>query len=148
MNNMNDNRQELIESVIEYFAKAAHSMHASSNFNFGDFMLGKQQMMILFFVYEKKGAASVKEVAKFLGVTPGAVTQFIDALVEKKLVKREENSLDRRGVNIKLTTSTEKQFNGFRKKYLVSAGKVFSGLNDKELLQFIKLLGKIKKNSD
>ena len=83
--------------------------------------------------------------AKFLHVTPGAVTQFIDGLVEKKLVKREENKNDRRGVNIKLTSSTLRQFNNFRKKYLESASVAFNSLTDNELMQFITLVDKIKK---
>jgi len=77
-------------------------------------------------------------------------------LVDKKLVKREENVLDRRSVNIKLTPNTEKQFNEFRKGYLINAGKSFINLNETELKQFIKLLDKLKienifpfkKNSD
>ena len=145
---MNDNRQELLQGLIENFTQAARSMHDHQNFPFGKYTLGRQQMTILFFVFEKKGSASVKELAKFLGVTPGAITQFIDALVEKKLVRREENVLDRRSINIKLTTSSEKQFNDFRKKYLIRAGKIFENLSDKELAQFTRLLNKIKKNSD
>jgi DNA-binding MarR family transcriptional regulator len=145
---MDNNRQKLVEGVIDEFSKAAHSMHANQNFPFGACMLGRQQLMILFFVFEKKGLASVKELSKFLKVTPGAITQFIDALVEKKLVKREENATDRRGINIKLTTSAEKQFNEFKKRYIINAGKAFETLSDNELKQFTKLLSKIKKNSD
>ena len=148
MNNMNDNRQLLIQDLIEQFTQVARSMHGNHNFPFGKNMLGRQQLMILFFVFEKKGSASVKELAQFLRVTPGAITQFIDALVEKKLVRREENAVDRRSINIKLTTSSEKQFNDFRKKYLINAGRAFENLSDKELAQFTKLLSKIKKNSD
>jgi DNA-binding MarR family transcriptional regulator len=143
-----DNRQKLLEELIENFTQVARSMHDNHNFPFGKYMLGRQQMMILFFIFEKKGSAPVKEMAKFLRVTPGAVTQFIDALVEKKLVRREENASDRRSINIKLTASSEKQFSDFRKKYFISAGRAFENLNDKELEQFTKLLSKIKKNSD
>lgn len=145
---MNDNRQELLKDLIEKFTQTTHSMHSGHNFPFGKYMLGRQQLMILFFVFEKKGLASVKDLAKVLKVTSGAVTQFIDALVEKKLVMREENPSDRRVVNIKLTALTEKQFNEFKKEYLITAGKVFKNLSDNEIKQFIKLLSKIKKNSD
>lgn len=145
MNNyMQNNRQELLQDVIEKFTQVVHGMHANQSFPFGDCLLGRQQLMILFFVFEKKGSASVKELAKFLRVTPGAVTQFIDALVDKKLVKREENLNDRRSINIKLTNYAEKEFNTFKKKYFINAGKAFISLNDKELKQFTKLLDKIK----
>jgi DNA-binding MarR family transcriptional regulator len=138
------NRQELLQHLIEKLTKAMHSMHKDQCYSFGGSVLGKQQIMILLFIYENKGVSSVKEIAKFLNVTSGAITQFTDGLVEKKLVKREESSLDRRSVNIKLTTSAEKDFNNFKKKYIESATKSFSGLSDKELELFISLVEKIK----
>jgi DNA-binding MarR family transcriptional regulator len=148
MNNMNDNRQELLQILIERFMEAAQSMHANQNFPFGNFVLGRQQLMILFFVFKKEGLASVKEIAKFLRVTPGAVTQFINALVIKGLVKREENITDRRSVYIKLTDLSKKKFDDFRRSYLISAGQVFSDLSIQDLKKLTSLLSKIKKISD
>lgn len=141
---MTTNRQELLQSLIEKMTRSIHNMNTDNIFPFGDCMLRKQQVMILFFIYENKNVSSVKEIAKFLHVTSGAVTQFVDYLVEKKIVKREENPDDRRSVNIKLTPNTEKQFNSFKKNYLASASKSFNQFSDRELEQFIKLLEKIK----
>ena len=141
---MKNNRQELLQNLIEKMARTIHDMNTINDFPFGDCMLKKQQIMILFFVYENKGVSSVKEIAKFLHVTSGAVTQFVDCLVEKKIVKREENKEDRRSINIKLTTSTESQFNSFRKKYIDTASKAFNHFSDHELQQFIELVEKIK----
>ncbi|MFA6514449.1 MAG: MarR family transcriptional regulator [Patescibacteria group bacterium] len=141
---MKNKRQELLKGLIEELRRAIHSIHKEQCFSFGGSILGKPQVMILFFIYENKGVASVKEIANFLHVTPGAVTQFTNGLVGKKLVKREENSSDRRGVNIKLTANAEKDFNNFKKQYIKSASKSFSGLNDKEIEQFTKLVEKIK----
>jgi len=137
------NRQKLLENLIENFAQALHGINTGQNFPFGDFMLGHQQIMILLFVYKKKETVSVKEIAKFLNVTPGAVTQFIDGLVQKKLVRREESILDRRSINIRLTVATQKQFNDFKKRYFASANKSFENLSDGELEQFIRLVKKI-----
>jgi DNA-binding MarR family transcriptional regulator len=138
------NRGELLKNLIEKFLKAAHNMHSNQNFPFGDFMLGRQQVMILFFIYENKGLASVKAIAKKLNVTPGAITQFVDGLVEKKLVIREENSRDRRSINIILAPDVEEKFNSFRQTYLTNASRSFTGLSDMELVEFIKLLEKIE----
>ena len=141
---MNMNRQELLKNLIEKFTKTAHNMHSNQSFPFGDFMLGRQQAMILFYIYENKGLSSVKAIAKKLNVTPGAITQFVDGLVEKKLVIREENSKDRRSINIILAPETEEKFNSFRQTYLINASQSFTGLSDDELTQFIKLLEKMK----
>lgn len=141
---MTINRQELLQSLIEKMTRSIHNMNTDNTFPFGNCMLRKQQIMILFFIYENKNVSSVKEIAKFLHVTSGAVTQFVDYLVEKKIVKREENPDDRRSINIKLTSNTEKKFNSFKKNYLASASKSFNQFSDRELEQFIKLLEKIK----
>jgi DNA-binding MarR family transcriptional regulator len=141
---MKNEREELLKNLIEKFIKSAHNMHSNQSFPFGDFMLGRQQIMILFFIYENKGLVSVKAIAKNLNVTPGAITQFVDGLVGKKLVIREENARDRRSTNIKLAPLTEKKFNSFKKRYLTNASRFFTGLSDEELSQFVKLLSKIK----
>jgi DNA-binding MarR family transcriptional regulator len=138
------NRPELLQTLIENLTKAIHSMNTGNSFPFGNLMLKKQQIMILFFIYEKKDVASVKDIATFLNVTPGAITQLVDNLVEKKLVKREKNINDGRIINITLTANTEKQFNKFKNDYLETASKSFNELSDQELKQFIKLIQKIK----
>lgn len=141
---MGNKRQELLKTLIENLIRTVHNLNTSQSFPFGDRMLSKQQIMIVFFVYDNKGATSVKEIAKFLHVTSGAVTQFVDSLVKNRIVKREENSLDRRSINIKLTSNTEKRFDNFRKKYIESASKSFAAINDQGLKRFIGLIDKIK----
>jgi DNA-binding MarR family transcriptional regulator len=143
---MKNKRQELLKDLIEKLTSAIHAMHKEQCFSFGGSVLGKPQAMILFFIYENKGVASVKEIAKFLHVTSGAVTQFTNGLVEKKLVKREENVIDRRSVNIMLTVKAKKDFNTFKQQYIESASKSFAEFNDQELEQFTKLIEKIKKS--
>ncbi len=141
---MNSERQELLKVLIEKFSSKAHHIYTGQCYPFGDIMLRKQQVMILFFIFENKGLASVKSIAKYLGVTSGAVTQFVDGLVENKLVEREENIKDRRIINIKLTPSTGKRFNAFKKDYISSASYAFMALSDEELVLFISLLNRIK----
>jgi DNA-binding MarR family transcriptional regulator len=138
------NRPELLQTLIENLTKAIHSMNTGNSFPFGNLMLKRQQIMILFFIYEKKEATSVKDIAAFLNVTPGAITQLVDNLVEKKLVRREKNINDGRIINIILTPHTEKQFNKFKNDYLETASKSFNKLSDQELGQFIKLIQKIQ----
>ena len=141
---MKNKRLELLQNLIKKLTGAVQMMHRGQCLSFEGLALRKQEMMILFFIYENQGVSSVKDIAKFLNVTSGAVTQFTDGLVEKKLVKREASLVDRRSVNIKLAGNVKKEFGRFKKKYLESASLAFSGLSDKELEQFIELAGKIK----
>ena len=141
---MINTRRELLQELIEKMSRAIHSIHSEQCVSFGNNTLRKQEIMILFFIYENKGVSSVKDIAKFLHVTSGAITQFTDGLVKKKIVQREENPDDRRSINIKLTAGSEKMVVDFRKKYIEAASKAFDFFNDTELKQFIKLIEKIK----
>lgn len=141
---MENKRHKILQELITRLTKVIHSTHKEQCFSFDGIALRRQEMVILFFIYEKKGSASVKEIAKFINVTSGAVTQFIDGLVEKKLVKRETDLIDRRQVNIKLMPNVKNDFVNFKKKFIESFSQSFSGLSDVELQQLIKLLTKVK----
>jgi DNA-binding MarR family transcriptional regulator len=119
------------------------NMHAKQGFPFGEFKLSRPQAMILFFIAKNKEGASSKDLAAFLNVTSGAITQFIDALVEKELVKREEDPKDRRILRMTLTESAKERFDAFKKNYHKSANPLFDGFSENEINQFIFLLNKI-----
>lgn len=140
---MSKDREELVQSLIEKMTCVVKSMHANHGFPFGELKLNRPQVMILFFISKKKEGVSSKELAKFLNVTSGAITQFIDVLVEKKLVQREEDSKDRRLLRIKLTKTAKDKFEAFKKVYYRSVTPAFDKLSEKEMEQFMILLGKI-----
>lgn len=141
---MHRNRQDLLQSLIQKLIKTVNYMHGSQNFSLGKMVLGRQQVMTLFFIDDNANLVSLNSLAKFLNVTPGAVTQLVDSLVEKKLLKREENKKDRRSINIRLTPAAEKKIKAFKEQYLINSGSFFSGLEDKDLSQLINLLDKVK----
>ncbi len=85
----------------------------------------------------------MKELAELSSVTPGAITQFVDALVERGLVAREGDPSDRRIVRLKLTEMAKNQFEKFRREHLASMYKIFDVLNDDEIKQLIKLFTKL-----
>lgn len=140
---MNKKREELVQSLIEKMVSVIKGMHARHGFPFGECKLSRPQVMILFFISKKKEGASVKDVAQFLNVTPGAITQFIDTLVKKKLVVREEDLHDRRILRIKLTASAKKKFAAFKKSYYKSVTPAFNTLSEKEMQRFVSFLNKI-----
>ncbi|HSW48380.1 MAG TPA: MarR family transcriptional regulator [Candidatus Saccharimonadales bacterium] len=138
---MNNTRQDLLQSLIQKMRcviKGMHTLHP-----FGELTLGRPQVGILFFI-ERKKEVSVKEIAEMLNVTSGAVTQFIDDLVNKNLALREESKTDRRIINIKLTKKAEDKFKEFRKNYFKTISPLFDDLDDFELQKLLLLLEKIK----
>ncbi len=142
---MKEVREELLRSLIEKMVNVMKGMHhAGHGFPFGEFKLSRPQVMILFFIARKKEGVSAKDLAAFLNVTSGAITQFIDTLAEKKLVSREEDSKDRRILRIKLTKKAKDKFVAFKKSYYKSVSPAFSAFNQREIEQFIFFLNKIK----
>lgn len=145
---MNKTRDELLEQLLNHLGYISRSISAPHGFSFGDIVLTKPQINIFFFVAHHKDGASVKDIAKFLNVTKGAVTQFIDTLVKKNLVKREEDASDRRLQRIRLTEFAESRFEQFKQSYYLSLNKLFDALNDKEVEQLASLLEKLSVSDD
>ncbi|MCX6006275.1 MAG: MarR family transcriptional regulator [Chloroflexi bacterium] len=139
---MSKSREELLRALMEKLRFVMRGMHTGQGFQFGEFTVGPPQVRILFYIARKPEGVSVKELAEVLSVTSGAVTQFIDALVEKGLVSREEDCNDRRLLRIKLTEYAHGKFNEFKKDYFASVSRVFEPLSDEEILQLTRLLMK------
>lgn len=85
----------------------------------------------------------MKELAERSSVTPGAITQFVDTLVERGLVAREGDPNDRRIVRLKLTELAKNQLEKFRQEHLKSMSTIYEALNDDEIKQLIKLFIKM-----
>ena len=141
---MNKTRTQLLEQVLNHLGYISRSISAPHGFSFGDMVLTKPQVNIFFFVAHHQDGVSVKDIAKFLHVTKGAVTQFIDTLVEKNLVKREEDARDRRVQRIRLTEFAESRFDQFKTSYYLSLNKLFDVLTDQEVEQLVSLLEKLR----
>ncbi|MDP2663067.1 MAG: MarR family transcriptional regulator [Dehalococcoidia bacterium] len=140
---MSKTREDLIQSLIEQIRCVIRGMHRGRSFAFGEFKLSGPQIGILFFVSKRKDGAPVKDLATFFGITPGAVTQFIDGLVEKDLVRREGDSNDRRILRIRPTEFAERKLEQFKKDYFATMSLSFTSLDDAEVEELIRLLAKI-----
>ncbi|MGA2157681.1 MAG: MarR family transcriptional regulator [Dehalococcoidia bacterium] len=136
-------REKLLTTVIEKMGSIVRSMLTANQFPIGETKVGGQQLRILFYLARKHDGVSVKDLAEKLNVTSGAVSQFMDALVEKKLVKREEDSNDRRLLSMKLTKQAKNNFADFKRCYFTTVSHAFDSLSDEELITLLELLNKI-----
>jgi DNA-binding MarR family transcriptional regulator len=135
-------REDLLQALIQRMMSIMrHVRHP--DLPPGELPLSPPQAGILFTIAHHPDGMSVKELAEHTGVTPGAITQFVDALVEKGLVSREGDLADRRVVRLKVTEMAIKQFERFRREHLSSFSKVFEVLTKPEIIQLINLLEKI-----
>lgn len=139
---MNDERKEMLQTLVEKMASVMRRVYTGHGFRLSEFKLGPPQVRILFFIAKQKQEVAVKDLAEMLKVTPGAITQLVDPLVEMGLVRREEDLRDRRIARIKLTELTISKLEEFKRGYVESASMVFGTLNDKEIKELVILLDK------
>jgi DNA-binding MarR family transcriptional regulator len=139
---MNKNRDDLIQTLFHRMLSVMrHVRHPGPP---PEPTLSPPQVHLLFTIARNKAAGiSVKDLAEQSSITPGAVTQFIDGLVERGLVAREGDPTDRRVVRLKLTELAKNQFEKFRKEHLASVFKIFEALDDDEIKQLIALFTKM-----
>ena len=140
--NMDKERGDLIQTVTQRLMSVMrHVRHPGPP---PEPKLSPPQVHLLFTIGRKKGEGiSMKELAELSHITPGAVTQFVDGLVERGLVAREGDPSDRRIVRLKLTELAKNQMEKFRKEHLASMSRIFEALNDDEIKQLIALFTKM-----
>jgi DNA-binding MarR family transcriptional regulator len=156
---MSQIREELIQSLLEKQENLFRGMHGHHLFKAGklgfghsrkhglpfqDLDLSRSQIFLLFMVAKSKDGLSVKDISRFLFISSGGVTQHIDTLIEKNLVQREEDPVDRRALKIKLTDYAKTRFANFKKGFINNIAHVFDNLSDDELKEFVRLVDKIK----
>jgi len=140
---MNNLRRELLQTLAEKMAAIMRRVHSGQGFRFSDFTLRPPQVRILFYIARGNEDVAVKDLAETMGVTPGAVTQLVDGLVDMALVRREADTRDRRVVRIKLTDLAVSKLAEFRKNYLTATSQVFDVLTDEEIRELVGLLEKV-----
>jgi len=143
---MSETREELLRELIKklMFVTKRISFHHKLGAELPHkFDLSRPQARLFFTIADRKDGISVKELAEEFGITSGAVSQFVDALVTKHLVKREEDQNDRRVVRLKVVDEIKKHHDEFRNEYFKDIARRFEILDDKEILELITLLSKV-----
>ncbi len=111
-----------------------------------DYQISLDQFHILRHI--RKGICSASDLAEVLQVSRPAISQAVDALVEKDLVARQEDSRDRRYIRLELTESGNQLLNSvFRENRRWMADKM-AALKPGELDTIIQALSILKNTFD
>lgn len=129
------NKEELIQSVIEYLYK---SQRPGLNASWKEFGLSHAQVGMLYLLHYHNGA-SVKQAADYLGVSKSAATQLLDPLADKGLVIRSNDQKDRRVVRLHLTDEGKVVLKKLAKNKFAGLRAALENLTDNELKQLQKL---------
>jgi MarR family transcriptional regulator, organic hydroperoxide resistance regulator len=135
-------REDLLQQIFERLFSLMKQIHRDIGPQ--EPFLSPPQARLVFTIakYNEEGL-SVKDLAGIVNMTPGAITQFVDVLIEKNLVKREEDSLDRRKVRLKLAPAAINRMEQFRKEFYAHAARKFDVLSIEELEHLNRLFAKI-----
>ena len=87
----------------------------------------------------------MRDVAKFLSVTPPAATLLIDGLVKEGLLARIIDRKDRRAVRLRITSAGNGVFARNSHEAQAQLAEIFSVLDDKERSTLVSLLEKVAK---
>ncbi len=136
-------RDRLILQIINKLGCVARGMQALHKFEFGGQELSRPQVDILLRIADFPDGVVLKELAGYLNVSPGAISQFVDELVEKGLVVRTTSAQDRRVGVLTLANKFAKSKDKFVEAYLASVGDVFAQLSESEVARLQELLNKL-----
>lgn len=95
--------------------------------------------IFLLFLLSKSGTSNASDLAKQLGITPGAITGMTDKLVSMKLIKRERSEKDRRLVLVSITSKgqeTVKKIQDWRYGRLI---EIFLKMEENKIRNMIEL---------
>lgn len=145
---MKSDRQQLIEEILHTMAKIRGSFHHGHGPLFAEFGFGMPHLKMLFCISGSKNGLSIKELAECFHITPGAVTQFVDRLLEKGLIERFEDQNDRRIVHVRLTDKAKEQLKDMKQFHREKMAALFTNLSGEELQQLSNILQKITLNCD
>ena len=136
-------REDLLQRTIESLHSVMRQMHRGVAPP--ELGLSPAQARLAFVIARCGDAGiAVTELARVSHVTPGAITQFADALTDKGVVTREEDPEDRRVVRLKLTPQARSGMRDFRRSFLASVAGAFDALSTEELQQLNDLLARVK----
>src|SRR5258708_35398805 len=134
---MNNQRSKDLQKIAQKIGLVFRNSIGSNVHKFDHLPIGRPHIGILFMLGQNKEGISTKDIAQKLHVTPGAVTQLIDKLVEKKIVERHEDKIDRRILKVTLTDFAKNRFSKFKANYINSISEMFTNLDDNELTKLV-----------
>jgi DNA-binding MarR family transcriptional regulator len=137
-------RQQMIEQNLETMGTVLLSFRRGHDPEIAALGLGWPHLRLMAQMARRPEGVPVKDLADCLHVTSGAITQFIDRLVEVGLVERSQDPEDRRLARAKLSQAGTARFTNMRRLQFEKMIRLFEELDDAELVQLVGLLKKIR----
>lgn len=137
------NKEELVQEIIENLSRC---QRAPGHDGWQKIGLSHAQVSMLFMLYYHP-EASPKQLADHLGISKSAISQLLDPLVDKKMVRRQNDPNDRRIVRLHLTSIGKKALKEVHKLKYAGIRSALNELSEHELKQMTTLCQKMARES-
>lgn len=138
----------ILNKQIGVFLNLVHyqfKLYLNKVFNKHGFNLTPEQYLVMDTLWDE-GVLSQQQIANILLKDKNSVTKLIDALENKGLVRRVNDSLDRRQKKIHLTQKAISLKDEITPVAIESTNAIIKDIPKKELIQFVKILNKMSEN--
>jgi DNA-binding MarR family transcriptional regulator len=143
MNTMTIARSTQIGTVLESIISLSRSLAAPRSTPFGDTVLTRTQLEILFVLAHDDGPVTPGRLAATIKVTPSAITQTMDQLRDQHLVERSSSHSDGRVRMWRLTEAAAAQVAAFESATVARAEPWFADLSVDELEHLAALISRV-----
>ena len=139
---MKQSRDQLIEALFDSMNAVKRGFHGSLQNMTRDFPISGAQLELLFTIRGNQPTSS-KQLATMLHLTPGAVSQLLDSLLQHNLVTRQTSEQDRRVQYLSLSEKGEQLLHNFEKARRKIMEAIIADLSDEELEVWLRVQQKM-----
>lgn len=135
-------KTQLIEQLFDTMGDVVRQMTPSREAWLGELGLSRQQLAMLFIIGRQE-SLTVGALADCLATTSGATTQMIDHLIQKQLLSRSTDTVDRRIVHVALSPQGRQVMHEARGAHKQFLEHLLSPLSESELKTLVELISKL-----
>ena len=101
------------------------------------------QLRVLGIIYDNPEGIMLKEIADVLKLTPGAISQTVDILVNENLVERTTSSVDRRAILLRPTRKGLQLKMQHAEELCATMRKITTGISEEDFAVFSNVLASL-----
>lgn len=110
------------------------------------YRLSLLEIKIISFLYNNPGKDTVGHISQLRMIPKGNVSQGVDSLIQRSLLRRAQDKQDRRRIHLTLTDASLPIVEDIRTANEAFCRQIFSGFSKEELAQFSQLNQRLMQN--
>jgi MarR family 2-MHQ and catechol resistance regulon transcriptional repressor len=135
-------RAKNIRELFDTTAMTQRLMHTYVHRTFDELGVAPSQLHLLHLI-EHMQPVSLKKLAEAMRLTPGAITQIVESLVQAGYIDRKPDTQDRRVSVVTLTDAAREKMSALTRTKQAMLTKVVADLDDDELRIYLRVQQKM-----